>query len=364
MRALALIAALSLSGCPTLMRMPLTLEPLPRAAEGMRIRTADGWELVLIRYRAAGPGRGVPVLLVAGIGANGRCMDLDGAHSLARWFSEQGRESFVLNLRGTGHSDAPDPRRGRPYAGETMDSFASQDLPAAMAAIREATGAAKVDYVGHSMGGLVGYIYLARGGQGINAAITLGSPARLNWGGQFETFVKLAAPTISPLRKLPMASIAELSYLTYWQINPPLDLVLYNPENLRPETFDKLMAIGTANIYGSVVRQFSSWVWRGRMLSVDGEIDYLERLRTRPMPPVLVVAGKIDRLAPAQAVRAAFDALSGPKDFLIAGEENGFEADYGHLDLVIGERAAVELWPRLLRFLDTHAPGRAREGSR
>ena len=53
-----------------------------------------------------------------------------------------------------------------------------------------------------------------------------------------------------------------------------------------------------------------------------------------------------------------FDALSGPKEFFIAGEENGLRFDYGHMDLVIGERAPEELWPRIDAFLRAHRPGR------
>ena len=361
MRGLAAIAALTLTACPSLARLPKALEPLPSAAEGMRIKTNDGWELVLIRYRPSVPAQGLPVLLVHGIGANGRNMDLDASHSLARWLAERGRESFVLDLRGAGHSDAPAPQRGRPF-GYTMDTHASEDLPAALAAIREVTGSPRVDYIGHSMGGLVGYIYLARGGQGLNAVVTMGSPVRLNWGGHTEWLVRAAAPLVGPLKKLPMTVLAEASYATYWQINPPIDLVLYNPENIEPETWDKLMAVGASNIYGGVIRQFATWVKRGTMVSDDGAIDYLERLAKRREPPLLVVAGKVDHLAPVQSVRAGFDVYGGQKDFFVAGEENGLEHDYGHMDLVIGDRAPRELFPRLLRFLDGHAPAGKGEG--
>jgi hypothetical protein len=40
----------------------------------------------------------------------------------------------------------------------------------------------------------------------------------------------------------------------------------------------------------------------------------------------------------------------------VAGEENGFLHDYGHVDLIVGERADEELWPRLLGFFERHPP--------
>jgi pimeloyl-ACP methyl ester carboxylesterase len=355
MRPLLALAALLLLGCPSVARLPHLLEPLPSEAEGMRIKTSDGWELVLIRYRAQGEKRGLPVLLVHGIGANGRNMDLDAEHSLARWMSARGREAFVLNLRGTGRSDAPAPERGRPF-GYSMDTYAGQDLPAAFAAVREVTGARQVDYVGHSMGGLVLYIYLARGGQDVNAAATLGSPARLNWGGNVERVAQVVAPFVPPFKQVPLTNVTALGYPLYWQVNPPLDLIFYNPENISDRTWDKLMAVGASNFYGGVVNHFGLWIQRDGMLSADGRIDYLEAMRKRTSPPLFVVAGKTDRLGPVQAVRAGFDAWGGPKQWFIAGEENGLEHDYGHMDLVIGDNAPRELWPRVLSFLDRHAP--------
>ena len=49
-----------------------------------------------------------------------------------------------------------------------------------------------------------------------------------------------------------------------------------------------------------------------------------------------------------------FRALGGPKEWLLVGEVNGAVADYGHMDLVIGERAPTEVWPRVLDFLERH----------
>jgi pimeloyl-ACP methyl ester carboxylesterase len=91
------------------------------------------------------------------------------------------------------------------------------------------------------------------------------------------------------------------------------------------------------------------------MVSLDGSVDYA-RLLARTNTPALVVAGKLDRTAPGAAVRAGFEALGGPREYFVAGEENGCLHDYGHMDLLLADRAPVELWPRLLAFLDRHRP--------
>ena len=42
--------------------------------------------------------------------------------------------------------------------------------------------------------------------------------------------------------------------------------------------------------------------------------------------------------------------------WLLLAEENGVEADYGHVDYVLGERAAKEVWSPVLAFFERHRP--------
>ena len=39
----------------------------------------------------------------------------------------------------------------------------------------------------------------------------------------------------------------------------------------------------------------------------------------------------------------------------VIGVESGAKADYGHMDLVMGDRAKDEVWPKVLAFFDRHA---------
>ena len=52
----------------------------------------------------------------------------------------------------------------------------------------------------------------------------------------------------------------------------------------------------------------------------------------------------------------AYRSLGGERQWLLVGRENGAQADYGHLDYVIGERARFEVWPQILGFLDPREP--------
>lgn len=325
-------------------------EPAPvRGAERLTARTADGWNLALVRYRPAGASTGLPVLLCHGISANARNMDLDAAHSLAQWMAAHGREAFALSLRGTGESDVPDPEEGR-SADYSIDTFAQQDVPAAIAKILEVTGAGQVDYVGHSMGGMVAYIYLARGGGEIHALATLGSPTRFATGGAGEEMLRRASRFARAMPFVDVPALSRLSAPIFAGVDTVLDPLMYNPNNLSPETWRKLLTEGTGSVSGGVVRQFAQILQRDGLVSADGALDYRPMLSSAKVP-ALVVAGKLDRIAPAPSVRAGYDLLGGEKSFFVAGEENGFLFDYGHMDLILGERAGQELWPRVLAFL-------------
>ena len=60
-------------------------------------------------------------------------------------------------------------------------------------------------------------------------------------------------------------------------------------------------------------------------------------------------------IAMAPAVKDGFRALGGPKEWLLITRANGTRGEYGHMDLVIGERAAGEVWSKVLDFFDRHA---------
>ncbi|HCF58024.1 MAG TPA: hypothetical protein DFS52_08535, partial [Myxococcales bacterium] len=182
LRAALAVLALGLGAGCVLGR--LYREPLPPEAELFDATTADGWRLGIIRYRPERP-RGLPVLLCHGVFNNGRILDIDAEHSLARWLASRGRDTYLLNLRGTRYSDQPDPQAGRSLR-YSADTYVLQDMPAAIEAIRRRTGAPKVDLVGHSMGGHLAYIYVAERPEDVNAVVTLGASAHFHGVGKIE----------------------------------------------------------------------------------------------------------------------------------------------------------------------------------
>ena len=76
---------------------------VPRAPGAFPERAVanDGYVLALSRRVPVGQPTGRPVLLVHGIGANDRNMDLHEGTSLAAWLTSHGRETWSLSPGGT-----------------------------------------------------------------------------------------------------------------------------------------------------------------------------------------------------------------------------------------------------------------------
>lgn len=352
----AVVLALGLSGCAA-----LRVVPLPPEAERHRPKTGDGWELSLVRYRPQGPATGRPVLLCHGISANERNMDLDASHSMARWFAAQGREAWTMSLRATGGSDRPDASKGRRLP-IFFDDYWRHDLPTAIAHVRSVTGADTIDYAGHSMGGMIVYAYLSQGGAGLNAVATLGTPTRLDWGTGLEALLGRLGPKVltTPDVLLPSQLGAALGapFMTLVR-DGPFQRFFYNPESTDPAAWQRLVVYGTADTAGGTAQQLLSLIATGRFTSKDGQLDFradMARIRT----PVLVVAAKLDRVALTPAVMDGYRALGGPKRWLLITRANGALGEYGHMDLVIGERAPDEVFRPVLDFFNLNDPRRSR----
>jgi len=343
----AALAMIVLAGCAN-----LRVVPLPAEAELYRARTDDGWEVAMVRYRAVGPSTGRPVLLCHGISANSRNMDLDERHSMARWFAAQGREAWTLSLRATGTSDQPDAKSGRTLP-ITFDSYWQHDLPAAIALVRTTSGADTIDYAGHSLGGMILYAYLSQGGQGLHAAATLGSPTRLDWGTGIERLLVTVGPSVvAPESQLPSQVGAVISApLQATFDDGPFQRLFYNPQSTLPQTWQRLVLYGTADTAGGAATQLLDLARTTRFTSADGGIDFRRDMATI-RTPVLVVAGKLDRLALTPAVKDGYRALGGPRAWRLITRANGALGEYGHMDLVIGERAPDEVFRPVLDFFN------------
>jgi pimeloyl-ACP methyl ester carboxylesterase len=324
--------------------------------------TSDDWRVAVYRYRPRAPLAGAPpVLLVPGIGMNALVFDLADDLSLARYLAAAGHDVWALDLRGRGWSTRP--RMFSQYRYDwSFDEYVERDMPAAIDAVRRATGAPRVVLVGYSLGGVVTYGYLGGAGReraDVAAAVAIAAPVTFTFQQRYLRFW--------PLRKLRWLRHRQLMRLLaplagYWQ--PTTVQLVHNAANLSGEVLRRVMANVAVSFARNELLQLSDWIDGDVLRSIDHRRDYRKDLAGVQVP-MLFIAGNRDLLAPPKAMKAAHDAIGSPdKTFAIASRGKGLEANYGHLDLMVGERAADDIYPVIRKFLDEQAAGEVGERRR
>jgi pimeloyl-ACP methyl ester carboxylesterase len=317
-----------------------------------RVRTPDGTRLAVHRRRPAVRRFAEPVLLCHGLAANHVNFDFDPPHSLAHAFAAAGFEVFSVDWRGAGASRAP--RLWRRFLFDADDLIA-QDGPALLAHALARTGAPRAFWVGHSLGALVGYGVLGGpSGGGIRGMCALGAPVFFRYTGLVVRLSRLALWLAWPLAlRQRWISIGLAPFLG--RVTLPLTEVLINPRAIAPRVLRKVYCNLVSSMGYRLLRQLDEWRRNDAFRSRDGRIDYRARLR-EVTTPVLVMGGSQDALATPQAVVAQAELLaSEDKTVMLFGRENGDTLDYGHGDLLFGDHAPMEVYPRILRWVADRA---------
>ncbi|MEE8311117.1 MAG: alpha/beta fold hydrolase [Candidatus Binatia bacterium] len=310
--------------------------------------TSDRWGLALHRYPNADPDAPAAILC-SGYGCNRHFVDFDEHYSLARHLARDGFDTWVIELRGRGMSQ---PLRGCQNANRwTFDDFVTTDVPTVIRFVQQQLGHRRICWIGHSMGGMVMYAYLglARDDAVPAAAVSLATPIG---------FPRVASDLAHGLGKLllsiPISArvpqrpvIGALWHLVGW--TRALEVGM-NPDNIDRHTVGTALRKSMSNVSREKLLQLAHWSATGTFSSVDGTVDYrrnLARIRT----PMLVVAGANDRLAPPEIAGTGYDQIASPiKRMVVLGRSEGFDADYGHVDIIFGRQAPAEVFPLIAEW--------------
>lgn len=338
-------------------RRPVDLwYPLPRMARAPRpdthahsrhrVPTGDGWPITLHEYGDRGDPR-VPVLLCHGSCSNHRIYDLGGGFGLAPHLSRDGRRVFCVDLRGRGDSFPSERTKALVLRGWTMDDLLLHDLPAAIAYVLGATGAEQLDYVGHSMGGLLILAHLsATGDARVRRVVSVGSSdfgsmeeARTDPSVRQVDLSKVLAPAFLTLPIVPVGPFARGLSRVQGLVPDALPNPGWNTANVEPEHMARYLREGLVSVSSRKFR-----VFRGLP-----ERDALSRYHH----PTFWLAGKKDGLIEPRVVKRCHDrAASREKRYQLYARSAGYRADYGHSDLLIGRYAPLEVFPEIEGFLE------------
>ncbi|MEW2360137.1 alpha/beta hydrolase [Spirillospora sp. NPDC029432] len=285
------------------------------------------------RYRgprgliAAGP----PVLLVPPPDGPARCYDLRRGYSLAEHLVNAGRRSYLLE-QGAG---------GTPGAG----------LAEAIEAVGRDAGGQPVQLVGWSLGGVRALLAAAERAAPIASVVLVAAPAdpaavpvpapggaasRPEEAVAGALFGGPAAPPPDPARGLPGV---EKYLVRPYQILTHLDDAEFLAQAEALDHFANAMVASSGRaregLRSALLRDTGEIEFEGRRIGLDG-------IRV----PVLAIAGRDDRLAPASAVRPLIRLLPN-------APEVRFEiAPGGHLGVLTGSAARATTWAHLDRWLD------------
>ncbi|MFY0525120.1 alpha/beta fold hydrolase [Archangium gephyra] len=321
--------------------------------ERVKVRCQDGWELTVHVRRAAHRRFEEPVLLCHGLAANRCTFDFEPPYSLAHFLSEAGFDCFSVEWRGIGHSRPPPP--GRRWADVTVDELIAQDGPALIELALAQTGARRAFWVGHSLGGLVGYA-VAQGPAGTKLAglLALGSPVFFPPDPLLRRLISVGTMAAWPRgfrnEWLSRSLAPYLGYLTL-----PLSDVIINPKHILPPIQRKVYANMMASMSRNVLRQFQDWIDHDAFRSYDGSVDWRAGLAKLELP-VMVMGGSADRLASPKNLRAQYELVgSTDKKLHVFGCERGDKMNYGHGDLLFGTGAPIEVHPEIRDWLAARA---------
>ena len=327
-------------------------------------RTDDGVALRLVRYRGGTKG---PVILSPGFGTPGAAYTLDTTDTTyVEFLVERGYDVWVLDYRAS-------PALPSASTQFTLDDIARYDYPAAVATVRQVTGADSVQIMAHCIGSLTMLMSIALGLEGVRSAVASVVTLHPRAGVVNELRAGLyAADALGGLGLDTLTtdvsddpSWAERLYDTALHLYPAGDEQCGNPfcrrvmfmygevydhDRLNDATHEHLHEVfGVANM--RTFQQITRTLREGHVVAADGADVYLPQVDRFRMP-ISFLHGANNRLFLPEGSKLTHDFLvehNGP-DFYTRHVID----DYAHMDLFIGKDAARDVYPVVTAELDRH----------
>jgi pimeloyl-ACP methyl ester carboxylesterase len=358
-----------LAGCATMRRNAPSPDLRP-CTDGYAY-TEDGWRLGVRQYRPArlDPGK-LPVVLCHGLGLNATFWTLTENHLPAQ-LAARGYNVFVFDIRGSGenaHLGRCDRVNGllrqtilreRGERGWTVDDLVKYDVPAVLDYVQRETGHDRVNWIGHSLGGMLVFTFLELSPH----------PERIaNFVGMGSTIIQADVPQTDMLRANQGLRILTL-FASPGRLGRPLaffrapgmeriDRFYYSNENVDRLTISRFYGYTLEDTGPGALRQLAPYLKYGHMFSADRTVDYSAMLG-EITTPTLLIAGDGDIMSDVASTELTFAGLGSPdKAIMRFGKSMGHVADYGHCDLVWSRHAPKDIFPPLIDWLDQRQPGR------
>jgi len=328
---------------------------LPIQGERHAVVTRDDWTLTIEHLPSldAAKKRKYPILVCHGLGANRHYFKAKDEDSLIRNLQRAGYDVWLMDLRGRNDAGETGYWFGKHTYTYDIDHYIQEDLDAAIQFVQKQTGAAMVNYMGHSMGGIIMHARLGSYGENrVANFVAIASPMSFLPYNKWTFTLYRMRGGMALLPTLPVRPGGFMSSLMPEALFAPFMRAFFNPENTSDQVKNQLLRSSLNNISKREIKQFIHMTENGGIYSVDGKIPYKENLKNIQVP-VYLIAGRRDELADPAVVREVYERIgSKDKSFEVFSRADGYVADYGHTDLIFGKEAHVEVHPKIVEWLN------------
>lgn len=326
--------------------------------------TEDGVTVRLTRFEGGTRG---PVILTPGFGTSAVAYTLDTTDTnFPEYLYEHGYDVWIFEYRASPHLASASTQF-------SLDAIAQYDYPAAVAKVREITGAESVQVVAHCIGSLTLLMSLGLGLQGVRSAVASQVTLHPRGGALNEFRSGIYAASVMKALGIDTLTTEEDDDPSWLDRLYEKALALYpageeecerpfcrrvmfmygevyDHDHLNEETHAHLdEAFGVANM--TTFLQITKIMREDHAVSLDGEHDYLEDVSGLALP-ISFIHGEHNRLFVPEGSRLTYEFLrerNGPEFYtrhVIPG--------YAHMDCFIGKDAARDVYPLITAELDRH----------
>lgn len=263
--------------------------------------------------------KGQPIILVHGSFSNRSFWMSPKRSRLGDFLLDRGYDVWMMEHRGHGFSPY-----NREFQKNTMSRYVQFDLPAVQEFVMEQTQQSVV-WMGHSLGG-----------QMIASAI--------------------AANVFSQAPKAIVLAGTRLFGRPKYLWLPGMGFLIKQFIRFRKGLDGRKLGIGPEEEpVGILTEYFSRLDWFGRWQAADKKQADMRSNWQQSSVPMLGLSGTSDQRDPAKYCRKLFQSYGGPLTDLELGKKTGFERNYGHVSMLVGESARQEVYPRVADWLDEFA---------
>ncbi|MFM0553857.1 alpha/beta fold hydrolase [Paraburkholderia sediminicola] len=335
--------------------------------------TPDGTKLRLTRYHDPARQAARPVLLIHGSGVSSRIYSTDLiATNMVEYLYAAGYDVWLVDLRVSIEMPSV-------FVPTNVDKVAREDIPSAVAKIRELTGAPEIQALGHCMGGVALTMSLLYGLEGVRSVFISqvsahpvpGTLEKIKAGLHIPDFMEhlglLDVTAYTEHKSWPQNLLDEA--LKFYPLNHKegcgnpichratfLYGLLYEHEQLNQTLHANLQELLGVHDVG-VFKHLAAMVREGKVVDAAGKDVYLtgadgmKGLEGMRRPIGFIHGDKNETYLPISTQRT-YEMLV--EHFPEQPYERTIIPGYGHIDCIFGKNAAVDVYPVIVKYLDAH----------